>query len=342
MMLPTEILQTIFCAKALNVTNFLSSYHGQGFHAQNEQLIDKIIKKAGNLAESHVVEVGPGPGGLTRSIIRKGPKQVIVVEKDQRFKPTLDMLADSFSSINGQMNIIYDDIRNVNMTSMFPMEEKKNWDDECPKIHLIGNLPFNVSTPLIIQWLRQISEHTGPWAYGRTKMLLTFQKEVAERLVAEPCQDQRCRLSVMAQTWTSPILRITVPGRAFLPKPDVDVGVVTFVPLKKPRTAHSFDLFEKVTRHVFSFRQKYSIKCVATLFPEYCREEFADLTYKLADLDPTTRPTQLTIDDINRIATAYKYLTEKHPEIASFEYRSSHRILPLKYTKIVSISDYVE
>lgn len=308
----------------------------------DERLITKIINKAGKLDKGYVLEVGPGPGGLTRSIIRKCPKKVIVVEKDKRFQPTLEMLADSFAAINGQMDIIYDDIRNINMTHMFPEEEKLEWTDKCPNIHLIGNLPFNVSTPLIIEWLRQISMRTGPWAYGRTKMLLTFQKEVAERLVADPCEEQRCRLSVMAQTWTTPVIRSIIPGEAFLPKPDVDVGVVTFTPLKTPKTTHDFNFFEKVTRHLFSFRQKYCIKCIATLFPLYCREEFADLVCKLADLDPMKRPMHLTITEINKIASAYKYLIEKNPEIASYVYRSSQRILQPKYTKIMSVSDYIE
>lgn len=178
----------------------------------DERLIDSIIKKAGNLNGSHVLEVGPGPGGLTRSIIRKVPKKVIVVEKDRRFKPTLDMLAESFSHVNGQMDIIYEDIRKLNMNNIFPMEEKKEWTDDVPNIHLIGNLPFNVSTILIIEWLKNISEHSGPWTYGRAKMLLTFQKEVAERLVAEPFDKQRCRLSVMAQAWTRPYLSTIIPG----------------------------------------------------------------------------------------------------------------------------------
>lgn len=308
----------------------------------DERLIDKIIKKAGNLNGSHVVEVGPGPGGLTRSIIRKGPKKLIVVEKDRRFKPTLDMLADSFNCVHGEMDIIYDDIRNLNMNNIFPMEEKKEWLDQVPNIHLIGNLPFNVSTILIIEWLKKISEHSGAWTYGRVKMLLTFQKEVAERLVAEPFDKQRCRLSVMAQAWTQPFLCTIIPGKAFLPKPDVDVGVVAFVPLEQPRTKHEFDIFEKVTRHIFNSRQKYSIKCVGKLFPEYCRQEFSNLVYKLSDLDPTLKSTHLTVEDIDKITTAYKYVMEKHPEISMYDHRASHRIINKKYTQLISVDEIIE
>lgn len=308
----------------------------------NQNFIDKIIAKSGQLTGSQVLEVGPGPGGLTRSILRRVPKRVIVVEKDHRFKPTLEMLADSFQAINGKMDIIYDDIMKINMEDLFPMEEKRNWDDKAPDIYIIGNLPFNVSTPLIIKWLHAIAERRGPWAFGRTKMTLTFQKEVAERLVAEASGHQRCRLSVMAQAWTFPVLRFIIPGKAFVPQPDVDVGVVSFMPLVKPRTQHDFKLFEKITRHVFSFRQKYSIRCIETLFPLYCRKELGLMMYKLSDLDPTLRPTQLTVDDIDRLTSAYKYLMEKHPEIALYEYRASRHLLPLNNTQNVEVQDYME
>lgn len=182
----------------------------------NQSLIDKIISKSGHLTGSQVLEVGPGPGGLTRSILKQVPKRLVVVEKDRRFKPTLDMLADSFGAINGQMDIIYDDIMKINLENLFPMEEKRDWDSKAPDIYIIGNLPFNVSTPLIIKWLHAIAERRGPWAFGRTKMTLTFQKEVAERLVADASHPQRCRLSVMAQTWTFPVLRFIIPGNRII------------------------------------------------------------------------------------------------------------------------------
>ncbi|EFN70777.1 Dimethyladenosine transferase 1, mitochondrial [Camponotus floridanus] len=308
----------------------------------DQRLIDKIISKSGHLTGSQVLEVGPGPGGLTRSILKQVPKRLVVVEKDRRFKPTLDMLADSFGAINGQMDIIYDDITKINLENLFPMEEKRDWDDKNPDIYIIGNLPFNVSTPLIIKWLHAIAERRGPWAFGRTKMTLTFQKEVAERLVADVSHHQRCRLSVMAQTWTFPVLRFIIPGSAFVPKPDVDVGVVSFTPLVKPRTQHDFKFFEKITRHVFSFRQKYSIRCIETLFPLDCRKELGLMMYKLSDLDPKLRAFQLTVHDIDRLATAYKYLVEKHPEIGLYEYHASRHLLPLSNTRDIVIEDYVE
>lgn len=308
----------------------------------DQNLTDKIVTKAGKLAGTQVLEIGPGPGGLTRSILKKLPERIVVVEKDQRFKPTLDMLADSFSAINRKMDIIYDDILRTNIESLFPMEKKRNWNDKPPDIFLIGNLPFSLSTHLIIKWLHAMAEQSGPWAFGRTKMTLTFQKEVAERLVAQPMNDQRCRLSVMAQTWTFPVLRFIIPGEAFVPKPDVDVGVVSFAPLVKPRTQHDFKFFEMITRHMFSFRQKYSIRCAETLFPMERCKDLSLMMYKLADLDPTLRPTQLTVEDIDRLGTAYKYLLEKHPELELYRHGTSRHILPLKNTKNVVVEECTE
>ncbi|EZA52374.1 hypothetical protein DMN91_006841 [Ooceraea biroi] len=328
-----------------SIRDILKLYHlnaikrlSQNF-LMDQNLCDKIIKKAGNFAGAHVLEVGPGPGGLTRSILKQAPKRVVVVEKDRRFEPTLDMLADSFSAVNGDMDVIYDDILKTNMESLFPMEEKRNWSERSPNIYLIGNLPFSLSTYLIVKWLHAISEQQGPWAFGRTQMTLTFQKEVAERLVAPVAGEQRCRLSIMAQTWTYPVLRFIIPGKAFVPKPDVDVGVVSFTPLVKPRTRHDFKLFEKITRHLFSFRQKYSRRCIETLFPLHCREELSLMMYKLSDLDPKMRPMQFTVEDVDRLTTAYKYLVEKHPEIGLYNYRASRRLLALSQTKNIVVQD---
>ncbi|KAG7276595.1 hypothetical protein CRUP_024316 [Coryphaenoides rupestris] len=117
------------------------------------RLTDKIVRQAGNLKGAHVCEVGPGPGGLTRSILKGGGRA--------------DVLA-------------------------LPWPEP-------PNLHIIGNLPFSVSTPLIIKWLEQVANRSGPFAFGRTGLTLTFQKEVAERLTASTASRQRSRLSVMAQ-----------------------------------------------------------------------------------------------------------------------------------------------
>ncbi|XP_058810612.1 dimethyladenosine transferase 1, mitochondrial [Phymastichus coffea] len=227
----------------------------------NEQLSDKIVRCTGIFCDSQVLEIGPGPGAITRSIIKKRPRQIVLIEKDERFKPALEMMKVACSGVTDVVDLIFDDIMTVNLTNMFSIESKKEWTEMSPNIFFIGNLPFSISTALLIKWLKNISEQNGAWSFGRVQMTLTFQKEVAERLVAEAGQSQRCRLSVITQAWTIPKLKFIIPASAFVPKPDVDVGVVSLIPLKKPRTHHKFEFFEKINRHIFSFRQKYSATC---------------------------------------------------------------------------------
>jgi dimethyladenosine transferase 1, mitochondrial len=180
---------------------------------------------------------------------------------------------------------------------------------------------------LLINWLRDISLQQGVWSLGRASLTLTFQKEVAERIVALAGTSQRCRLSVMSQIWTKPEFRFTISGSAFVPKPDVDVGVVTFVPYKTPITDFDFDLVEKVVRHIFSMRQKYCRRGVATLFPEDVRDEFTELIFNLADVDPMIRPFQLSNEEYLRIIGGYKQVIQQHPQYEHYNFRACKKDL---------------
>ena len=112
----------------------------------------------------------------------------------------------------GRLSVYEGDVLNFNMEQIIPEELAKPWDSSPPNIHIIGNLPFSVSTPLLIRWLAAISAQSGPWKYGRTKLTLTFQKEVAERMVARILTKQRCRLSVMCQYLCDVKLCFVIPG----------------------------------------------------------------------------------------------------------------------------------
>lgn len=285
------------------------------------RLIDKIVRAAGNITDNIVCEVGPGPGGITRSIIQQAPRKLILIEKDPRFIPSLELIADACKD-KVDLDIVTGDILKTDLTQFIPGDVKRDWSDSPPPLHLIGNLPFSVSTILIIRWLEMMSKQVGPWSYGRTRMTLTFQKEVAERMAARILNKQRCRLSVMCQTWCTVKYKFDISGAAFLPKPDVDVAVVTLTPMKQPLIKLPFQLIEKVVRQIFHMRQKYSIRGAQTLFPEDCREEMALKMYKMADIDPVTRPFQITNMEFARICHAYHEIITEYPELENYDYRA--------------------
>lgn len=292
----------------------------------DERLTDKIVKAAGNIEGHHVLEVGPGPGGITRSIIKRMPKQLVVVEKDHRFLPTLELLSKSTVGIT-KMDIYQSDILRYPIQTAFPELPVTDWHDTTAPLHLIGNLPFSISTVLLINWLRDISLRQGAWSFGRASMTLTFQKEVAERIVAEISSSQRCRLSIMSQIWAKPSLKFIIPGKAFVPKPDVDVAVVTLIPNKTPRTDLPFDLVEKICRYIFSMRQKYCRRGVSNLYPEDLRDELTERTFRMAEVDPLARSFQLSVNECLRIAAAYRELTQIYPHIESYNYRACKKKL---------------
>ena len=115
-------------------------------------------------------------------------------------------------SAAGRLIVYHGDVLDFDIEGIIPDGFAEPWDSHRPNVHLIGNLPFSVSTPLIIKWLSAISSRSGPWRFGRTKLTLTFQKEVAERMVADIAGKQRSRLSVMCQYLCHVSLKFTIPG----------------------------------------------------------------------------------------------------------------------------------
>lgn len=287
----------------------------------DERLTNKIVKAAGNITGHHVLEVGPGPGSITRSIIRKAPRHLVVVEKDRRFLPTLELLSEASAGFL-RMDIVRGDILQFQTEQAFPDCPSQDWHDKRAPVHIIGNLPFAISTRLLINWLHEMSTRSGAWSFGRSSLTLTFQKEVAERIVAPILSERRCRLSVMNQIWSRPELKFIIPGKAFVPKPDVDVGVVTIVPLKVPLTTVPFAVVEKVVRHIFSMRQKYCRRGVANLYPPELRDELTEVTFKMADVDPLARSFQLSTEECLRIVEAYDRLVKERPDIEHYNHRA--------------------
>ncbi|XP_028251063.1 dimethyladenosine transferase 1, mitochondrial [Parambassis ranga] len=287
------------------------------------RLTDKIVRQAGSLTDAHVCEVGPGPGGLTRSILNAGAADVLVVEKDTRFIPGLKLLSEAAP---GKLRIVHGDILTYRMDRGFVANISKPWEEDPPNLHIIGNLPFSVSTPLIIKWLENISNRSGPFTYGRTRLTLTFQKEVAERLTASTGSRQRSRLSIMSQYLCTVHNCFTIPGRAFVPKPKVDVGVVHFTPLVQPQIQQPFKMVEKVVRSVFQYRRKHCHKGVEKLFPEAHRAELTQEMMQKADVDPILRPTELTIPQFRALVNAYAQLCTQEPGLVNYEYREELKL----------------
>ena len=154
------------------------------------------------------------------------------------------------------MSIYHGDILRFSLEDLFPEELVCRWEEPNPSVHIVGNLPFGVSTPLIIRWLNAMADRTQAWRYGRTRLTLTFQKEVAERMVAPICHNQRSRLSIMTQYLCDVQYKFTISGKSFVPPPKVDVAVVHFIPRVEPLIKQPFKVVEKVVRHVFHYRQK--------------------------------------------------------------------------------------
>nr|Q1A705.1 RecName: Full=Dimethyladenosine transferase 1, mitochondrial; AltName: Full=Mitochondrial 12S rRNA dimethylase 1; AltName: Full=Mitochondrial transcription factor B1; AltName: Full=S-adenosylmethionine-6-N', N'-adenosyl(rRNA) dimethyltransferase 1; Flags: Precursor [Vermamoeba vermiformis]ABB97064.1 mitochondrial transcription factor B-like protein [Vermamoeba vermiformis] len=301
-------------------------------------ITDKIVRSSGDLTNKTVIEVGPGPGGLTRSILKAGAKKLVVIEKDRRFLPALEVLRHAAGNIDGspweeafltksemdakrymsyapnksRMQIVMNDVLRVDEQEILqhihaPIDsnDKTQWENMAP-ITIIGNLPFAISTELTIKWLKQIQGRHGAFRFGRAEFILMFQKEVADRLIANPGTKQYSRLTVMTQQLCSVKKLSDIPGSAFVPKPDVDASLVSMVPRVTPLGVNvPTPTLEYVCRQVFGQRRKMINNSVKTLGPE------AEILLARAHIDPTLRPEQLTVPQWCDLARAYQQWENK-------------------------------
>ena len=198
----------------------------------------KIARLAGSLEGHAVIEVGPGPGGLTRALLEAGAV-VIAVEKDERFIPLLEALA---AAADECLTVVRTDALNADETALL--------DAHAPgrPAHVVANLPYNISAPLLIKWLRRAEVFQD--------MSLMFQKEVALRIVAPPGSDDYGRLSVISQAVTDAQIVMSLPARAFTPPPKVESAVVRLVPRADRPDADLLAALERVTQAAFGQRRK--------------------------------------------------------------------------------------
>lgn len=200
-------------------------------------LTSKIARLAGNLSECDVLEVGPGPGGLTRGLLAEGARKVLAIEKDSRCMPAL---AEIGAAYPGKLEVINGDALEVN-----PLEHL------TPPIRIAANLPYNVGTELLVRWLTP-----KVWPPVWTSLTLMFQREVAERIVAQPGSKAYGRLAILAQWRTDARIVLGLPPEAFSPPPKVHSAVVNLTALEVPRYEADAKTLERVVAKAFNQRRK--------------------------------------------------------------------------------------
>lgn len=237
-------------------------------------LTSRIASLAGDLSKGTVIEVGPGPGGLTRALLTAGARNVVAVERDPRAIALLSPLVEASS---GRLRLIEADALTINATDLGP-----------PPRRIVANLPYNVATPLLIGWLRQ--------AEAFERLILMFQREVAERITAVPGEDAYGRLAVLCGWRCHTRIEMVLPARAFTPPPKVESAVVSLVPRVPAPIDCQIEALERVTAAGFGQRRKMVRRSMSSLGGE------AMLTS--LGLDPTARAEDLAIADFVRIAAA--------------------------------------
>lgn len=243
-------------------------------------LTRRIAREAGPFLDSVVLEIGPGPGGLTRALLAEGALQVIAVELDDRCLPALK-----------QVSTAYPDRLTVISANALEIEERQILAGR--RASVVANLPYNVATPLLIKWLK-----AHPWPPWYQSLTLMFQREVAERIVAVPRSSAYGRLSVISQWRTNPKILFDVHRSAFTPSPKVTSTVVRFSLLSEPRGEADPALLERVTAAAFGQRRKMlrsSLKTLGAMSDELLDE---------ACIDPTARAEEIGVEGFTALARA--------------------------------------
>lgn len=244
-------------------------------------LTRRIARSAGPLENSTIYEVGPGPGGLTRALLAEGAKHVVAVERDARCLPALAEIAAAYPS---RLEIVSGDALKVNEREMFG----------ATRVRIAANLPYNIGTALLVKWL------TAPqWPPFWQSLTLMFQREVAQRIVAKPDTESYGRLSVLAQWRSRPKILFDVARSAFVPPPKITSSIVRLEPLAKPVAPAELRDLEKLTAAAFGQRRKMLRQSLKALAPN------AEERIRVAGLDPTARPEQLSVTEFAALARAF-------------------------------------
>jgi len=240
-------------------------------------LTGKVARAAGDLAGCTVIEVGPGPGGLTRALLFNGARKVVAIERDER---CLAALAEIAAHYPGRLDVISGDALRTDFSALAPGEDKK----------IVANLPYNIGTELLVRWLT-----VERWPPFYRSMTLMFQREVAQRIVAQPGSNAYGRLGVLAGWRTEAKIAFDVPPQAFTPPPKVTSSVVHIVPRQAPLPADVKTL-GRVTEAAFGQRRKMLRQSVKSLGGEALLGRVG--------IDPTRRAETLSVEEFVRLANA--------------------------------------
>ncbi|WP_136682667.1 16S rRNA (adenine(1518)-N(6)/adenine(1519)-N(6))-dimethyltransferase RsmA [Falsirhodobacter xinxiangensis] len=240
-------------------------------------LTAKIARQAGDLTACDVLEVGPGPGGLTRGLLAEGARRVLAVEKDARCLPALAEVADAYP---GRLEVINGDALEVDAPAML----------NAP-IRVVANLPYNVGTELLVRWLTP-----KQWPPFWESLTLMFQKEVAERIVAKPGSKAYGRLALLAQWRADAKIVLTLPPEAFTPPPKIHSAVVHLTRLDQPRFPADAAILSRITAMGFNQRRKMLRSSLKGLAPDI------EDRLRAAGIAPTARAEEIPLEGFCALA----------------------------------------
>jgi 16S rRNA (adenine1518-N6/adenine1519-N6)-dimethyltransferase len=240
-------------------------------------LTAKIARCAGDLSGFDILEVGPGPGGLTRGLLAEGARHVVAVEMDPRAIPVLEEIAAAYP---GRLTPLLGDALKLDMAAHLTAPVK-----------VVANLPYNVGTELLIRWLTP-----AVWPPFWESLTLMFQKEVAERIVAKPGSDHYGRLALLAQWRADPKIVMTLPPEAFTPAPKVHSAVVHVKRLEGPRFPADFAVLQRITAMAFNQRRKMLRSSLKGLGPDVEAKLLA------AGIAPTARAEEIGLEQFCALA----------------------------------------
>ncbi|MDO6521456.1 16S rRNA (adenine(1518)-N(6)/adenine(1519)-N(6))-dimethyltransferase RsmA [Shimia thalassica] len=244
-------------------------------------LTAKIARQAGDLRECDVLEIGPGPGGLTRGLLSEGARKVLAIEKDRRCMPVLEQISAAYP---GQLEVINGDALEINPLAHL-----------TPPIRIAANLPYNVGTELLVRWLTP-----KEWPPFWQSLTLMFQREVAERIVAQPGSKAYGRLAILAQWRADAKIVMHLPPGAFTPPPKVSSAVVHLTALPEPKFEADASTLSHVVAKAFNQRRKMLRAALKGTAP--------DLEDRLlaAGIQPTERAEQVSLEQFCALAREIK------------------------------------